>query len=77
MTPPSNESLDIMYKAMKEANDKDHKMLFNKVDWIEDKIDTLIEKLEDKFVMRKEFKVAIWLLWAFATALWIIWFFIK
>ena len=76
MTAPSNEVLDERFNNMKEQNASEHKALFKKVDWMDEKLDLLIERLEEKFVMRKEFKVAIWLLWAFATVIWIVWFFI-
>lgn len=41
------------------------------------KFDLLIEKLEKKFVMRTEFKVAIWVISALATVVWLIIYFTK
>ena len=71
-------SLDVLKERisnMKEQNEKEHKSLIKNIWVIETKLDVLIDKLDKKFVLRKEFKVWIGIVWLFATILWIIWYF--
>ena len=72
MTPPSNETLDFKIISMQEQNEKEHTALLS----VMQEIKKDIKWLEDKFVMRREFKVAVWLVSVFATILGIVWFFI-
>jgi len=73
----SNEVLNERCKTMKDQNDRDHKILRTSIVKVETKLDKIIDKLDDKYVMRREFKVAIGLLWAFATVVSIVWFFLN
>ena len=73
----SNEVLKERISNMKEQNQKEHKELFKSFEKLSNKFDIVVSKLDNTYVMRREFKVAIGLLWVFATIIWIIWFFIK
>ena len=62
MTPPSNEVLDEKFKNMEKQNTIDH--------WALDlKLDKIMTMLDDKFVLKSSFKIAMTMLWLFATIL--------
>ena len=63
MTVPSPEVLNERLNNMISQNNKDHKLLFNKVDWIEDKLDNLINKLDKKFANKRVEWVVKWFIW--------------
>ena len=65
MGVPSNETLDFKIASMEKQNAIEHKRLFNKIDWMEDKLDTFIEKLDNKFASK-------WVEWVVKGVVWFI-----
>ena len=59
---PSNEVLDERFNNMEKQNTTDHKAL-------ETKLDSIIEMLDKKYVLKSNFKVAMAMLSAFVTIL--------
>ena len=62
MSAPSNEVLDERFNNMEKQNTLDNKTL-------EIKLDSIISMLDNKYVLKSSFKVAVAMLWLFATIL--------
>lgn len=89
----SNEDLQVkinsMQSELKEFKDESkerHKYIWSNLDEIKDSITKLLVKSEnfitkddanDRFVMRREFTIAITIVWAIATLLWLVSLFVK
>jgi len=73
----SNEILKERISNMEKQNWKEHKAMLTSIEKIFDKLENINDKLEAKFILRKEHKAAVAMLWVFATILSIIWYFLK
>lgn len=73
----STDVLKERLENMDTHNKQEHKELKDGINKISDKLDDLVSWMEEKFVMRKEFKAVVVVLSAVATSLWIIAFFHK
>lgn len=61
MTTPSNETLDYKIEAMEKQNAKEHKLLFEKIDGIDSKLDWILDKFESKFAAKRTERVIKWM----------------